>query len=98
MISETCRNGTEQCVEASTSLNIDTDLVVNLQGDAPLTPHWFVESLITEMKKDSAAHMATPVLRLDRKTYKHFAKDRSNGLVGGTTAIFYKYNHALYFS
>jgi 3-deoxy-manno-octulosonate cytidylyltransferase (CMP-KDO synthetase) len=71
---------------------------VNLQGDAPLTPHWFVEDLIAAMKQDDTAQMATPVLRLDRVTYGHFTTDRREGRVGGTTAIFDKNNHALYFS
>jgi 3-deoxy-manno-octulosonate cytidylyltransferase (CMP-KDO synthetase) len=38
------------------------------------------------------------VLRLDRVTYGHFTTDRREGRVGGTTAIFDKNNHALYFS
>jgi CMP-2-keto-3-deoxyoctulosonic acid synthetase len=40
MTSETCRNGTERCAEALENATIDADLVVNLQGDAPLTPGW----------------------------------------------------------
>lgn len=98
MTSETCRNGTERCAEALANAKLDADLIVNLQGDAPLTPHWFVEDLIAEMKQDSAVQMATPVLRLDRLTYGHFITDRREGRVGGTTAIFDKNNHALYFS
>jgi 3-deoxy-manno-octulosonate cytidylyltransferase (CMP-KDO synthetase) len=98
MTSETCRNGTERCAEALANANLDADLIVNLQGDAPLTPHWFVENLIAAMKQDGAAQLATPVLRLDRLTYGHFATDRREGRVGGTTAIFDKNNHALYFS
>jgi 3-deoxy-manno-octulosonate cytidylyltransferase (CMP-KDO synthetase) len=77
---------------------IDADLIVNLQGDAPLTPHWFVEDLIQAMESDPAADMATPVLRLDRLTYGHFTQDRREGRVGGTTAVFNKEKHALYFS
>ena len=64
MTSETCRNGTERCAEALANATLDADLIVNLQGDAPLTPHWFVEDLIAAMKQDEAAQMATPVLRL----------------------------------
>ena len=30
--------------------DLDADLIVNLQGDAPLTPAWFVEDLIAAMK------------------------------------------------
>ena len=98
MTSETCRNGTERCAEALENAALDADLIVNLQGDAPLTPHWFVEDLIAAMKQDADAQMATPVLRLDRLTYGHFTTDRREGRVGGTTAIFDKNNHALYFS
>ena len=98
MTSETCRNGTERCAEALANATLDADLVVNLQGDAPLTPHWFVEDLIAAMKQDETAQMATPVVRLDRVTYGHFTTDRREGRVGGTTAIFDKNNHALYFS
>ena len=38
MTSEACRNGTERCAEALGQLS-GVDMVVNLQGDAPLTPH-----------------------------------------------------------
>ena len=98
MTSDTCRNGTERCAEALENVELDADLIVNLQGDAPLTPHWFVEDLIDAMKQDGVAQMATPVLRLDHLTYGHFTADRREGRVGGTTAIFDKNNHALYFS
>ena len=98
MTSLSCRNGTERCAEAVQNAGLDADLIVNLQGDAPLTPHWFVEDLIAAMKSDTTADMATPVLRLDRLTYGHFTTDRKNGRVGGTTAVFDKNHHAIYFS
>ena len=72
------------------SAALDADLIVNFQGDAPLTPHWFVEDLIASMKFDATAQMVTPVLRLDRLTYGHFTTDRKNGSVGGTTVVFDK--------
>ena len=46
MTSTSCRNGTERCAEAMAALDLDPEIVVNLQGDAPLTPAWFVEELI----------------------------------------------------
>ena len=98
MTSETCRNGTERCAEALIKERLDADLIVNFQGDAPLTPNWFVEYLVGAMENDQNAQMATPVLRLDRQTYGNFIDDRRAGLVGGTTAIFDKNHHALYFS
>ena len=37
--------------------------MVNLQGDAPLTPAWFVEDLVAGLRGDPGADVATPVLR-----------------------------------
>lgn len=98
MTSAACANGTERCAEALTKCDLDADLVVNFQGDAPLTPPWFVEDLISAMEKDTSIPMATPVLRCDLTTYRNFLDDRRNGRVGGTTAVFGKGNRALYFS
>jgi 3-deoxy-manno-octulosonate cytidylyltransferase (CMP-KDO synthetase) len=47
---EACANGTERCAAAHTALGGGYDIVVNLQGDAPLIPHWFVEGLIADLK------------------------------------------------
>ncbi len=98
MTSEACRNGTERCADALEKAGIETDLVVNLQGDAPLTPPWFVEALIDAMAADAGAEVATPVLRCDATTYGHFTEDRKAGRVGGTTAVFDRQGRALYFS
>ena len=98
MTSESCGNGTERCAEALENLGGGYDIVVNLQGDAPLTPHWFVEDLVAGLQKDPTAQVATPVLRCDGRALNGFLEDRSNGRVGGTTAVFGHNHHALYFS
>ncbi|MGD9295498.1 MAG: 3-deoxy-manno-octulosonate cytidylyltransferase, partial [Roseobacter sp.] len=41
-----CVNGTERCAETHHALGGGYDIIVNLQGDAPLTPSWFVEDLV----------------------------------------------------
>ncbi|NNU78981.1 3-deoxy-manno-octulosonate cytidylyltransferase [Halovulum dunhuangense] len=97
MTPESCRNGTERCAAAAQALGLqDTDVVVNLQGDAPLTPPWFVEALIAAMA--GGAEVATPVLRLDAAALNSFQEDRAVGRVGGTTAVFDTAGRALYFS
>jgi 3-deoxy-manno-octulosonate cytidylyltransferase (CMP-KDO synthetase) len=98
MTSETCANGTERCAEAHSALGGGFDIVVNLQGDAPLTPPWFVEALIEGLKVDHTADMATPVLRCDGSALSGFLEDRRAGRVGGTTAVFGADHGALYFS
>ena len=98
MTSHKCRNGTERCAEALKNINFNGDLIVNLQGDAPLTPEWFVEDLIEAFKKNPDTQMATPVLRLDKDSLNMFRRDRNSGRVGGTTVVFDNKHNALYFS
>jgi len=98
MTSEACANGTERCAEALASLPGQPDIIVNLQGDAPLTPAWFLEDLIAALADRTDIAVATPVLRCDRQTYSHFRSDRAEGRVGGTTAVFASDGSALYFS
>ncbi|MCD1624925.1 MAG: 3-deoxy-manno-octulosonate cytidylyltransferase [Paracoccaceae bacterium] len=98
MTSADCQNGTERCAAAHEALGGGYDMVVNLQGDAPLTPHWFVEDLIAGLDCDRGAQVATPVLRCDGRALNGFLTDRKHGRVGGTTAVFSNNRHALYFS
>ena len=97
MTSDTCGNGTERCAEALEQLG-DVEMVVNLQGDAPLTPAWFLEDLIAGLRAAPDAALATPVLRCDGETHSALMADRHAGRVGGTTAVFGIDQHALYFS
>lgn len=91
-------NGTERCAEAHALLGGGYEVVVNLQGDAPLTPQWFIEELVTGLRAAPQAEIATPVLRCDGATLSGFLADRKEGRVGGTTAVFDQNRQALYFS
>ncbi len=99
MTSEACENGSERVLEAAQKLALkDDDIVINLQGDAPLTPPYFIEQLIEELKQDNDAHLCTPAISCDEKTLQMFLEDRKNDKVGGTTVVFDNNNYALYFS
>lgn len=98
MTSEACANGTERCAQAHAALGGGYDIVVNLQGDAPLTPAWFVEGLVDGLRAAPEAGIATPVLRCDGATLTGLLEDRRAGRVGGTTAVFGVGGRALYFS
>jgi 3-deoxy-manno-octulosonate cytidylyltransferase (CMP-KDO synthetase) len=97
MTPDTCRNGTERCAVVADSLE-GYDVVVNLQGDAPLTPPWFVSALVEAMLADTERQVATPVLRCDAAALAGFLEDRRHGRVGATTAVFDRDHRALYFS
>lgn len=98
MTSDTCRNGTERVAEAVARAGISAEIVVNLQGDAPLTPAHFVTALIGAMRAEPSTQMATPVLRCDAEAVQNFIADRAAGRVGATTVVSNKLGQALYFS
>jgi 3-deoxy-manno-octulosonate cytidylyltransferase (CMP-KDO synthetase) len=98
MTSSDCVNGTERCAEALGKLGAEPKIVVNLQGDAPLTPPWFVEALVGAMLARPEIGVATPVLRCDAQAMESFLADRRAGRVGATTAVFDANGRALYFS
>lgn len=93
-----CRNGTERCAAALSTIGNDFETVVNLQGDAPLTPSWLVGQLAAFLEEDPTTAMATPALRCSQSTYAHLVTDAAAGRVGGTTVVFNRANRALYFS
>jgi 3-deoxy-manno-octulosonate cytidylyltransferase (CMP-KDO synthetase) len=98
MTSSEARNGTERCAEALALLGSDVGMVVNLQGDAPLTPSWFLEALVDGLAADSQAALATPILRCDGETLAALKADRAAGRVGATTAVCDSEMRGLYFS
>lgn len=92
-----CANGTERCAAALPALADDIEIVVNLQGDAPLTPPHFVEALVARMR-DGEATVATPAIRASPETQRRLLGDQAAGRVGGTTAVIDAAGDALYFS
>jgi len=110
MTASTCRNGTERCAEAARVLAAEGhvfDILVNLQGDAPLTPSFVVSDLVAALRAEPAldakrmgggAGMATVALACSASTYAHLAADAAAGRVGGTTVVANAVGQALYFS
>ena len=96
MTSDGCRNGTERCAEALGQLDAP-DLVVNIQGDALLTPPHLIEALIQLMGHDSA-DVATPAMRLRSSEVRALLDEESAGRVGGTSVVTNLAGQALYFS
>ena len=98
MTSSDARNGTERCAEVLAQLSEPPEIVVNLQGDAPLTPPWFLSQLVDGLRMAPGFDAATPVLVCDGETLAALKADRAAGRVGGTTAVFAADGAALYFS
>ena len=98
LTSPECANGTERCAEAMRLLDLPDEIVVNLQGDAPLTPANVVPSLVSRLEEDTKVVMATPAVRCSQAAYAHLVADAAAGRVGGTTVVTDARRRALYFS
>ena len=97
MTSNDLRNGSERVAETLNLQDESYKIIVNLQGDAPLTPIWVIEGLVKELEK-SNYEVATPVLKCDQGTLNKFISDKKAGRIGATTVVFDKNKKALYFS
>lgn len=98
MTSPECRNGTERCAQAVATAGVTADLVINLQGDSPLTPPDFVRALVDALRAGPDVPVATPVLRVGAHGLAMMREDRQAGRIGATTAVFDRQHDALYFS
>ncbi|MGA7329854.1 MAG: NTP transferase domain-containing protein, partial [Rhodomicrobium sp.] len=85
MTSPDCSNGTERVYDAVLRAAISEDIVLNLQGDALLTPPWVLETMISEMAADSAAGIVTPAVELVGDTLAEFLEQKKVTPASGTT-------------
>ncbi len=98
MTSPDCANGTERCAEAALRITPAADVIVNFQGDSPLSPGFVAADLVARLEDDAALAMATPAVRTSWAMYAHLVNDQAQGRVGGTTVVFDARDRALYFS
>ena len=64
MTPATCPSGTDRVLAALRQLPQAYDVVVNLQGDAPLTPPGFITAMLGAFEVDPATEVVTPAVRL----------------------------------
>lgn len=98
MTPATCTNGTERVLRAAGMLATTPAVVVNLQGDAVLTPPWVIAAVVDEMRRDPLVDIATAAVQMDRRSYHALRNAKEHGEVGGTTVTFDRRHNALYFS
>jgi 3-deoxy-manno-octulosonate cytidylyltransferase (CMP-KDO synthetase) len=90
--------GTDRVYGAIEQLSEKPEIIINLQGDAVLTPPWFIQSLIDGFVNDSSVKMATLATHLSWEKYDDLIKSKISSKASGTTVTFDKNNDALYFS
>jgi 3-deoxy-manno-octulosonate cytidylyltransferase (CMP-KDO synthetase) len=98
MTPASCTNGTERCAAALPGLQQMPDIVVNLQGDAPLTPPAMVTAVIERLAANPELAMTTAAVPANAAVLAHLQADHRAGRVGGTTVVCDGHGRALYFS
>ena len=98
MTPEHCENGTVRAFAAINQTNPIPDIILNLQGDAVLTPPWIIQPLLDVMLANPAIELATPATAISIEQYQKMFTAKCAGTVGGTTVVFDKNHDALYFS
>ncbi len=93
-----CENGTERVHEALKVLKRPTDVVINFQGDAPLTPPWFIEALVAEMQRDLSCDFCTPAVQIGVEQYAKIVESKKSNPFSGAFVVFDFNRDALYFS
>lgn len=98
MTDASCRNGTERVARAIEAVDAAPARVINLQGDAVLTPPWVIEAIVEAMVADPEAPIVTPAARLDEGSRALLVEAKERGEVGGTSVVVDGAGDALYFS
>ncbi|MBN1683818.1 MAG: 3-deoxy-manno-octulosonate cytidylyltransferase [Gammaproteobacteria bacterium] len=93
-----CPSGTDRAFAAVNQLSEKPDFIINLQGDAPLTPPWFIRAMIEAFYKNPSIAMVTPCVRLTWKELDQLRENKKTTPFSGTTVVMDKNQKALWFS
>ena len=93
-----CANGGERVLAAARLIDPRPDAVVNLQGDAALTPPWVLQAVIDAMKADPSLPMVTAAVRLTPEQLREMEASKDSSPTSGTLVVFDRHQNALYFS
>lgn len=109
MTSESCQSGTERCWDAVQKSQQKPDFIVNLQGDNPLCPPWFLTRLITDWQQQQqgdtvqaankpSAQVFTPFVHLSWEALDKLREQKKITPFSGTTVQINRDSYALTFS
>lgn len=90
--------GTDRVADAVRQMPKKPDFILNMQGDAPLTPPDFLRAMIDAFT-DSPCDVVTPVTQLTWKQLDELRQNKLTTPFSGTTATFDEHTgHAFWFS
>jgi 3-deoxy-manno-octulosonate cytidylyltransferase (CMP-KDO synthetase) len=97
MTPASCRNGTERVHAALDYLPVSCEAVINLQGDAVLTPPWVITALAAALRTTNAP-MVTPAVQCTPVQYRALVTAKQDSPASGTLVVCDRRGRALYFS
>lgn len=98
MTSDSCKTGSDRVCEAVKILDVKPDLIINLQGDNPVCPPWFIEELIKAFEEDTSVDLVTPCTELSWEALDKLRDSKKTTPFSGTTCVADKNGYALWFS
>lgn len=98
MTAENIANGTLRVLAAAAQLEKQPTHVINVQGDAVLTPPWVIAALADAQRNQPDVEIFTPATRFSKESLRHFMEQKVLSPASGTTVTFDHNQRALYFS
>lgn len=98
MTSENCNSGTERCIDVVEQVDKSPEFIVNLQGDNPLCPPWFINALIDSWRTSAIGEIYTPYVNLSWSELDQLRKNKKVTPFSGTTVQIQNNGLALTFS
>ena len=98
MTSDACKTGSDRVCEAVKILDIKPELIINLQGDNPVCPPWFIEELIKAFEEDPTVDLVTPCTELSWEALDKLRESKKSTPLSGSTCVADKDGYALWFS
>lgn len=91
-------SGSDRALAAADKVGGHHQIIINLQGDAPLTPPTYIEAVLERLQTDDKADIATPVVPLSWDALDRLRDNKRTTPFSGTTAIVDTQGYGRWFS
>lgn len=98
MTPASCPSGTDRALAALRQLPQAYDVVISLQGDAPLTPPDFVAAMLRAFETDPTIEVVTPAVRLSWPELDRLQAQKRETPFSGTCVVVDTHGNARWFS
>ncbi len=87
MTSDQAETGTDRILDLVKTMGINPEFILNLQGDLPLCPPWFIEQMAQAYLNDPKLDVVTPVVNLTWEEAEKLKENKKTTPFSGTCAV-----------